>query len=61
LLEDIVGHPLERTHLPTRAGDVRDSQADQTKLRVLFPTVEPVPLLDGLRRTVEWFRSSSRA
>jgi len=37
-------------------GDVRDSQADQTRLRALFPHVEPVALGDGLAATVAWFR-----
>jgi UDP-glucose 4-epimerase len=57
LLEDVVGHPLERQHQAARAGDVRDSQADQTRLRSLFPDLEPVELPEGLQRTVDWFRS----
>jgi UDP-glucose 4-epimerase len=57
VLEGIVGHPIERHHVATRAGDVRDSQADQARLRSLFPGVEPVALADGLQRTVDWFRS----
>ena len=57
LLEAILGHPIERTHTATRAGDVRDSQADQTTLRALVPGIEPVGLEEGLRRTVEWFRT----
>jgi UDP-glucose 4-epimerase len=57
VLEDVLGRPLERRHVEPRAGDVRDSQADQTRLRGLFPDVEPVPLRQGLRSTVEWFRS----
>jgi UDP-glucose 4-epimerase len=54
-LEEVVGHTLERRHGPTRAGDVRDSQADQSRLRSLFPDVSPVSISDGLRATVEWF------
>jgi UDP-glucose 4-epimerase len=57
VLEGILGHPIERQHVETRAGDVRDSQADQGRLRSLFPAVEPVALDDGLRRTVDWFRT----
>lgn len=56
-LEAIVGHPLERLHAPPRAGDVRDSQADNAVLRSLFADVQPVPLDDGLTSTVDWFRS----
>jgi UDP-glucose 4-epimerase len=56
-LETIVGHPLERDHVESRAGDVRHSQADQTRLRSLFPDLEPVGLDEGLAATVGWFRS----
>jgi hypothetical protein len=35
---------------------VRDSQADRTRLDHLFPGATPVPLEEGLHRTVEWFR-----
>ena len=54
-LEAILGRPLDRGHSEPRPGDVRDSQADQTRLRRLFPGVEPVPLEEGLRATIRWF------
>jgi len=57
ILEGILGHPAERRHVDARPGDVRDSQADRTRLEALFPGVTPVPLEEGLRRTVDWFRS----
>ena len=57
LLEKVLGSPLERRHLPARAGDVRDSCADDTLLRALFPALAPVSLAEGLAQTVEWFRS----
>jgi UDP-glucose 4-epimerase len=59
VLEDVLGHPVERDHQPTRAGDVRDSQADDTLLRSLFPDVSAVPLRDGIQATVDWFRASA--
>jgi UDP-glucose 4-epimerase len=59
VLEDVLGHPVERDHQPTRAGDVRDSQADDTLLRSLFPDVTAVPLRDGIQATVDWFRASA--
>lgn len=59
VLEDLLGHPIPRTHTETRAGDVRDSQADQTRLRALVPNIEPVGIEEGLRRTVEWFRAGA--
>lgn len=39
---------------PTRDGDVRHSQAENTYLRSLFPAIVPTSLRDGLRETVEW-------
>ncbi len=58
LLERILGRPLERCHAEPRPGDVRDSQADQHRLRSLFPNIEPVPLEAGLRATVRWFEEA---
>jgi UDP-glucose 4-epimerase len=56
LLEEQLGHSVERRHTEPRVGDVRDSQADQTALRALFPDVQPVPLAEGLATTIDWFR-----
>jgi UDP-glucose 4-epimerase len=58
LLEEILGHPVARHHVEPRAGDVRDSQADHTRLEHLFPDLQPVGLEEGLRRTVDWFRQT---
>jgi UDP-glucose 4-epimerase len=57
VLEGLLGTPLERKHLEPRPGDVRDSQADQTRLRDLFPDLQPVVLEQGLQATVDWFRT----
>jgi UDP-glucose 4-epimerase len=57
-LEKVLGRSLEVTHGPARTGDVRDSQADQGRLRALFPHVEPTEFIDGLHLTVEWARST---
>jgi UDP-glucose 4-epimerase len=56
-LETILGHPLERNHTQTRVGDVPHSQADNSRLRALFPEIEPIAFTDGLRATVEWMKS----
>lgn len=58
LLEGIIGRPLDREHLPPRPGDVRDSQADRSRLQALFPDVRAIELRDGLEATVEWFLRS---
>jgi len=56
-LGGLLGFQPEVTHTEPRAGDVRDSQADNARLRALFPDVEAVPLEEGLKATVDWFRS----
>jgi UDP-glucose 4-epimerase len=48
-------HP-QICYRPTRPGDVRDSQADSTRLQALFPDVGPIDLEQGLGETVAWFR-----
>jgi UDP-glucose 4-epimerase len=58
VLSRVLGRPLEVDHGAARPGDVRHSQADNTRLRDLFPGIEPVDLRAGLERTVEWFRTS---
>ena len=53
-LEEVFGRTLEVVHEPPRPGDVRDSQADRTRLERLFPNISPVPLIEGLRKTHAW-------
>ncbi len=54
LLEEILGRSVEVSHVDPRVGDVRHSQADDSRVRALFPHVEPVPLKEGLAATVDW-------
>jgi UDP-glucose 4-epimerase len=58
VLEKVVGHDLCRDHVEARVGDVRDSQADCTRLKTLFPEVRPTALEDGLEATVKWFQEN---
>lgn len=60
-LEALLGRPIDREHTAPRAGDVPHSVADASRLRALFPDVEPVDLEAGLAATVEWFRSGAAA
>ncbi|MEV7923661.1 NAD-dependent epimerase/dehydratase family protein [Kitasatospora sp. NPDC088779] len=55
-LELATGTTLHPQHTAARPGDVRHSQADNTRLRTLFPEVEPTTLREGLEQTVRWFR-----
>lgn len=58
-LEQILGTTLSRTHGEARAGDVPHSQADCGRLTTLFPGLCPMPLVEGLQATVDWFRATS--
>src|SRR5947207_918905 len=53
-LEAVLGSSVAVEHVDTRAGDVRHSQADSTRLQELFPDVVPTALPDALRSTVDW-------
>ena len=59
LLGTILGRELSMEFGEARVGDVRDTQADQSRLRSLFPEIEPVDLEAGLRATIDWFRTLS--
>ena len=54
-LSDLLGFRPAVEYTAPRAGDVRDSQADNSRLRAHFPSVEAVPLREGLQATVDWF------
>jgi UDP-glucose 4-epimerase len=57
-LEAILGRPIARHFDQPRLGDVRHSQADNRRLKELFPTATAHPLSAGLRATVDWFRAT---
>ena len=46
-------------HGPAKMGEQRRSVLDGSKLRAIAKLPEPVPLRDGIRQTVEWFRGSA--
>lgn len=56
-LSDLLGFRPQVEHVAPRAGDVRDSQADNSRLMTHFPEVSPVALRDGLLATIDWFRT----
>lgn len=53
-IERATGLTIDREHTSTRQGDVRHSQADNTMLQKLFPTIAPAPFEAGIERTVQW-------
>ncbi len=62
-LNEIIGMLNELTHqnlpaqyLPERAGDVRHSHANLKRAQEILGYAPKVDLLEGLRRTLEWYR-----
>jgi len=49
----ILGKPVEKTYLPPREGDVRDSLADVSEARRLLGFEPRIGLEEGLRRTID--------
>ena len=58
VLRDVIGADVEPLYGPPRAGDVRDSQADNTLARELLGFDAEVTVEEGLRRTVDWYRAT---
>jgi nucleoside-diphosphate-sugar epimerase len=58
-LRTIIGGTMEPEYLPERAGDVRDSQADIGKAQQLLGYSPIVTFEEGLRRTVDWYRTQA--
>lgn len=57
LLNEITHQNLPAHYAPERPGDVRHSHADLTLARRLLGYNPAVDLREGLRRTLEWYRS----
>ena len=58
-MRTLIGATVEPTYAEDRPGDVRDSQADISKARRLLGYEPIVDFEEGLRRTVEWYRSET--
>jgi nucleoside-diphosphate-sugar epimerase len=60
-MRQLVGATVEPTYRDAREGDVRDSQADISKAKRILGYEPKVSFEDGLRQTVEWYRSTTTA
>jgi len=58
-MRELTGATVNPSYGPPRDGDVRDSQADITRARQLLGYQPTVSLEDGLRKTLEWYRSDA--
>ena len=48
---------IEVKNLPTRIGDVKDSQNDPTFIKSLFPNIQPVRFEIAFEETFEWLKN----
>ena len=60
-MRDLVGGDAEPTYTEARSGDVKDSQADIAKAQRLLGYQPTVSFEEGLKRTVEWYRTAAPA
>ena len=58
LLKKLTGYTGDVEHGPERAGDIKHSLADISKATKHFGYAPKVNFEEGLRRTVEWYRST---
>jgi UDP-glucose 4-epimerase len=56
MLNELTGQNLSTQYGPERAGDVRHSHANIQRAKELIGYAPKVDLLEGLRRTLEWYR-----
>jgi UDP-glucose 4-epimerase len=57
-IENLLGKKLEIEFLEPRVGDVKNSKADNQKLKNLFPEIKPTTMDEGLAKTIEWFEDT---
>jgi len=56
-LKELIGSEIEAAHEPSRAGDVRDSQASIEAAQQALGYRVSVGFEEGLRKTVDWYRT----
>jgi UDP-glucose 4-epimerase len=61
LAEDVTGRRVTVRHMPERAGDVRDSQADLDRARAVLGYEPKVAVREGMARLWEWYAGNPSA
>ncbi len=60
LIFDIYGSKPEINHGPPRSGDIRESVGNPKRLRELLGVPPTISVAEGMRRTLDWMRSTNR-
>ena len=58
VIGEILGRRVEARHEPERSGDIKHSYANIDKARQRLDYTAAVSFAEGLRRTLEWYRSN---
>ena len=61
MIGEALSTPVAVRYAPERTGDIRDSGADVTLQRAVFPDVVMTPLRRGIRITADWVLAAGRA
>ena len=61
VMRQLIGSRVNVSYGPPRDGDVKDSQADISRAKTLLGYEPLVSFEDGLRETVEWYRTAHAA
>ena len=56
MMEEIIGHPIQRNFLETARGDARHTSADVSKAQKILGYQPKVSLSEGLRQEWEWIK-----
>ena len=56
-IEEAIGHPAEKIFLPMQPGDVYQTNADITALQNELGFKPDKPIKEGVKETIEWYRS----
>ena len=59
VMNSLIGSNVTPIYKEPRAGDVRDSQADISKAKALLGYEPSIPLEEGLKLTLDWFRQGA--
>ena len=58
IIEDCLEKEAVIEHIPSDPTDVRSTQADITRARQLLDWTPTVPIEEGIRRVVDWYRDN---
>ncbi len=58
MIKEITNSHSDIQHLPERAGDIKHTRASIDELRKDIDSTAPISLQDGMKHTIEWYKSS---